>query len=137
MLSSGRETNKPYFGNRAQVHGVLQQVNDRPPSPVHGVANVSVMVRLTSVTVRSLAGLPDLEVVLQPLTALIGPRGSGKSRLVLAARLLAELPRINARDDKVLAAWRRFSTMAPGRIPAVFRAIIETTVALATGNSGG
>lgn len=133
MLSSGRETNKPYFGNRAEVHGVLQQVNDRPPSPVRGVANVSVMVRLTSVTVRSLAGLPDLEVVLQPLTELIGPRGSGKSRLLAAIAWLLSGnppladgqslgPLVSAELDGSAGArsiWRDRDTEPDGSLPAL------------------
>lgn len=40
--------------------------------------------RLTSVSVRDVAGLPKLAVELQPVTAIIGPRGSGKSRLLAA-----------------------------------------------------
>ena len=38
--------------------------------------------RLTSISTRGVPGLPDLDVALQPMTALIGPRGSGKSRLL-------------------------------------------------------
>ncbi|MEP7158979.1 MAG: hypothetical protein ABI797_06095, partial [Chloroflexota bacterium] len=40
--------------------------------------------RLTSITTRGVPGLPDVNVALQPVTALIGPRGSGKSRLLRA-----------------------------------------------------
>lgn len=40
--------------------------------------------RLTSVSVHGLRGLPGVEVSLQPITALIGPRGVGKSRLLAA-----------------------------------------------------
>ncbi len=40
--------------------------------------------RLTSVSVQGLRGLPGVEVSLQPITALIGPRGVGKSRLLAA-----------------------------------------------------
>lgn len=40
--------------------------------------------RLNSVSVRGLRGLPAVEIALQPITALIGPRGVGKSRLLAA-----------------------------------------------------
>ncbi|HUR16536.1 MAG TPA: TOPRIM nucleotidyl transferase/hydrolase domain-containing protein [Candidatus Limnocylindrales bacterium] len=40
--------------------------------------------RLASVSVRGLGGLPDVELGLKPMTALIGPRGAGKSRLLAA-----------------------------------------------------
>jgi predicted ATPase len=40
--------------------------------------------RLTSVSVKGLRGLPGVEIGLQPMTALIGPRGVGKSRLLAA-----------------------------------------------------
>ena len=40
--------------------------------------------RLASITTRGVPGLPDVDVALQPVTALIGPRGSGKSRLLRA-----------------------------------------------------
>lgn len=42
------------------------------------------MACLTSIRTRGVPGLPDLEVALQPVTALVGPRGSGKSRLLAA-----------------------------------------------------
>lgn len=49
--------------------------------------------RLSSVSVRGLGGLPALDIGLQPLTALIGPRGVGKSRLLAAiAWLLTGFP---------------------------------------------
>ena len=49
--------------------------------------------RLTSVSVRGLRGLPSVEIALQPITALIGPRGVGKSRLLAAISwLLTGLP---------------------------------------------
>ncbi|HYI21323.1 MAG TPA: TOPRIM nucleotidyl transferase/hydrolase domain-containing protein [Candidatus Limnocylindrales bacterium] len=40
--------------------------------------------RLSSLSVRGVAGLPDVDFELQPMTALIGPRASGKSRLLAA-----------------------------------------------------
>jgi hypothetical protein len=43
---------------------------------------------LASISIRDLPGLPGVEVGLQPMTALIGPRGSGKSRLLAAVSWL-------------------------------------------------
>ncbi len=49
--------------------------------------------RLRSVATRGVAGLPDMTVELQPITAVIGPRGAGKSRLLAAISwLLAATP---------------------------------------------
>lgn len=50
--------------------------------------------RLTSVRTRDVAGLPDLDVRLMPVTVLVGPRGSGKSRFLAATAwlLLGEPP---------------------------------------------
>jgi predicted ATP-dependent endonuclease of OLD family len=49
--------------------------------------------RLASVSTRGVPGLPDVEVALQPVTALIGPRASGKSSLLRAISwLLSGLP---------------------------------------------
>jgi len=47
---------------------------------VHAVTQA----RLSSVSVKGLRGLPGVEIGLQPMTALIGPRGVGKSRLLAA-----------------------------------------------------
>jgi hypothetical protein len=44
---------------------------------------------------------------------------------------------IRDHDEKVLAAWRRFSKIDPDRIPGVFRDIVETAVDLANRGSGG
>ena len=44
---------------------------------------------------------------------------------------------IHDRDDKVLAAWRRFSAIDAERIPQVFREIADVTVGLANGSEGG
>jgi predicted ATP-dependent endonuclease of OLD family len=44
--------------------------------------------RLSSIATRGVPGLPDVEVGLQPVTAFIGPRGSGKSRLLAAVSWL-------------------------------------------------
>jgi predicted ATP-dependent endonuclease of OLD family len=44
--------------------------------------------RLASISTRGVPGLPDLELALQPVTALIGPRASGKSSLLRAVSWL-------------------------------------------------
>lgn len=52
--------------------------------------------RLTSLTVRDVPGLPDVDLALQPMTALVGPRGAGKSRLLNAISwLLTGSPGVN------------------------------------------
>jgi len=57
-------------------------------------------VRLTSLSVRGVAGLPEIEVELQPMTAMIGPRASGKSRLLAAISwLLAGKPDLASAGD--------------------------------------
>lgn len=49
--------------------------------------------RLASISTKGVPGLPDIELALQPVTALIGPRGSGKSSLLRAVSwLLSERP---------------------------------------------
>lgn len=48
------------------------------------------MIRLSSVTVRGLPGFPDTTIELQPMTALIGPRASGKSRVLQGLAWLVE-----------------------------------------------
>jgi predicted ATP-dependent endonuclease of OLD family len=49
--------------------------------------------RLASISTRGVPGLPDLELALQPVTAVIGPRASGKSSLLRALSwLLSGLP---------------------------------------------
>lgn len=53
--------------------------------------------RLVSVSTRGVPGLPDVDVGLQPVTALIGPRGAGKSRLLAAISwLLSASPTMTA-----------------------------------------
>lgn len=42
------------------------------------------MSRLTSLTTTAVPGLPDTRISLMPVTALVGPRGSGKSRILAA-----------------------------------------------------
>jgi hypothetical protein len=42
------------------------------------------MPRLTSLTTTAVPGLPDTHISLMPVTALVGPRGSGKSRILAA-----------------------------------------------------
>ena len=49
--------------------------------------------RLTSLRTTGVPGLPDTEIPLFPVTAIVGPRGSGKSRLLAAlAWLLTGAP---------------------------------------------
>jgi predicted ATP-dependent endonuclease of OLD family len=53
--------------------------------------------RLTQVSTRGVPGLPDVDVRLSPVTALVGPRGAGKSRLLAAiAWLLRGHPHLTA-----------------------------------------
>jgi predicted ATP-dependent endonuclease of OLD family len=53
--------------------------------------------RLTKLSVRGVRGLPTVEFELQPLTALIGPRGVGKSRVLASiAWLLTGRPELEA-----------------------------------------
>jgi hypothetical protein len=42
------------------------------------------MPRLTSLSTTAVPGLPDTSISLMPVTALVGPRGSGKSRILAA-----------------------------------------------------
>src|SRR5574338_968329 len=44
--------------------------------------------RLASIATHGVQGLPDVEIALQPVTALIGPRASGKSSLLRAVSWL-------------------------------------------------
>jgi energy-coupling factor transporter ATP-binding protein EcfA2 len=66
------------------------------------------MYRLASISTRNVPGLPDVGIELQPLTALIGASGSGKSRLLDAiAWLVAGTPPLTASDvrpEPVVAA---------------------------------
>jgi predicted ATPase len=56
---------------------------------------------LARVAVAGVAGLPELELDLGPLTALVGPRGSGKSQLLSSiAWLITGRPRIAASTDR-------------------------------------
>src|SRR5688500_5748738 len=49
--------------------------------------------RLASIATRGVPGLPDIDLALQPVTALIGPRASGKSSLLRAVSwLLTGMP---------------------------------------------
>lgn len=87
MLAFGLGSDKPYFGEDSAVHGVLLARNGRRPTPWNPgdiwCAAVTTT-RLSSVSVRGLRGLPSVDIALQPITALIGPRGVGKSRLLAA-----------------------------------------------------
>jgi len=67
--------------------------------------------RLTSLSTRGVPGLPDTQIPLFPVTAIVGPRGSGKSRLLAAlAWLLTGAPdladRQQATDLRVSAEIR-------------------------------
>jgi putative ATP-dependent endonuclease of OLD family len=60
------------------------------------------MERLTRLTTRAVPGLADLTIELQPVTALIGVSGSGKSRLLAAlAWLLAGTPALTRRPEQL------------------------------------
>jgi predicted ATP-dependent endonuclease of OLD family len=62
------------------------------------------VIRLDSVTVRGVPGLPDTTIMLQPVTALIGPQGAGKSRLLQALSwLLTGEPAVNGTTTEVRA----------------------------------
>lgn len=65
---------------------------------------------LVGVAVAGVAGLPDLELDLGLMTALVGPRGSGKSQLLSAiAWLLTGRPRlVAARESSAAAVSGRF-----------------------------
>jgi Overcoming lysogenization defect protein-like, TOPRIM domain/AAA domain, putative AbiEii toxin, Type IV TA system len=85
------------------------------------------MARLTRVNVRDVPGLPAVEVDLQPVTAIIGPRASGKSRLLAAISWLltgqpdlvglagGTLPDVSANlsTDRRPRAIRRSSVVVP------------------------
>jgi predicted ATPase len=45
---------------------------------------IGIPIRLTSLATSGVSGLPDTHIPLMPVTALVGPRGSGKSRLLAA-----------------------------------------------------
>jgi predicted ATP-dependent endonuclease of OLD family len=82
--------------------------------------------RLTSIRAAGVAGLPDVEVELQPMTALIGPRGSGKSRLLSAISWLLdgtpalsnESPEPHVSAQLGSAAGARRVTRSPQEHPA-------------------
>lgn len=84
---------------------------------------------LAGVAVAGVAGLPDLELDLGVITALVGPRGSGKSQLLSAiAWLLTGRPRlVTAGPSSAAAASGRFDldgrTMSIGRRPGARLAI--------------
>lgn len=61
--------------------------------------------RLARVAVAGVAGLPELDLDLGPMTALVGPRGSGKSQLLAAlAWLMSGRPRIVAAAGAAVTA---------------------------------
>ncbi len=72
--------------------------------------------RLTSLSVRGVAGLPEIEVELQPMTALIGPRASGKSRLLAAISwLLSGQPDLEAEGETSPEVSAQFDYRDGGR----------------------
>ena len=67
--------------------------------------------RLASVATHGVRGLPDVESALQPVTALIGPRGGGKSSLLRAVSwLLSGSPDLSGES---FAASRRSCARRP------------------------
>lgn len=92
------------------------------PLPIHANSRgdwycpATVITRLTAVRTRDVCGLPDVDVRLQPLTTLVGPRGSGKSRLLAAiAWLLSGQPPLSATEDDGLRVWAVLSSGATSR----------------------
>ena len=72
-----------------------------------GTGSAAVLAR---VAVTGVAGLPDLDIELGPMTALIGPRGSGKSQLLASiAWLVGERP-------PGASAGRRTTAMVSGEL---------------------
>jgi hypothetical protein len=99
MLSCGGDAGKAYFGWAKAVRGVLRPVTDGPaatsadcaccPRASRGATVAPAqMSLLTRVSTSRVPGLPDVDVRLQPMTALIGARASGKSRLLAAVSWL-------------------------------------------------
>ena len=84
--------------------------------------------RLASVSTRGVPGLPDVEVALQPVTALIGPRASGKSSLLRSLSWLlsglpaqiaeASRPTVSARLVSLDGAAARTIERGPAAFPA-------------------
>jgi ABC-type iron transport system FetAB ATPase subunit len=59
---------------------------------------------LAHVSVAGVAGLPDLELEIGPITALVGPRGSGKSQLLASiAWLVSGRPSIVPAGERTVA----------------------------------
>ena len=84
--------------------------------------------RLASISTHGVPGLPDIELALQPVTALIGPRASGKSSLLRAISwllsgqptLLAEPPTPTVHAELLAAdgGERRSIERGPTAFPA-------------------
>ncbi|MGZ8800741.1 MAG: ATP-dependent nuclease [Aeromicrobium sp.] len=83
--------------------------------------------RLASISIRDVAGLPDLDLALQPMTALIGPRAVGKSRLLAAISWLltgepgvasGAAPRPEVRAEIDSSGERRTISRGPKTHPA-------------------
>lgn len=150
MLASGSDTDKPYFVTELAVRGVLRCRNGlidavetrrrttatsdhRRRGRRAWLSVQSVIVRLKSVSVSGLRGLPDITISLEPVTALIGPRGSGKSRLLAAiAWLLSGRPNFDTRGR--LAAGRRLIVSADVETEAGTRTITRGDGEMPTGD---
>ena len=82
------------------------------------------MIRLSSVSVRNVPGLPDTTIELLPVTALIGPRAVGKSRVLAALSwLLTGSPSMNGpssevRAELIDAAGTRRISRGPNEVPS-------------------
>ena len=72
---------------------------------------------LTRLRVRNFKCLQDVDVPLEPLTALIGPNDSGKTSILQALNLLGIL----AAHDQVLGAAPRPFTVPPAEVPDGYR----------------
>ena len=83
------------------------------------------VMRVRSVSTRGIAGLPDMTVGLQPVTAIIGPRGAGKSRLLSAISWLLsgtpalsnEVPEPEVTAEMEGSAGSRRITRGPADFP--------------------
>jgi predicted ATPase len=103
-------------GTRGVAPEQLCSGGARPRAPLATVRR-TVIIRLTSIRTRGVAGLPDLDVHLMPVTALIGPRGSGKSRLLAAAAwLLSGEPRLAGNAEGASAGPNVQAVVSAGRI---------------------
>jgi predicted ATP-dependent endonuclease of OLD family len=92
------------------LSGFVARARDHSTSVRAAVAETAVWCpavteRLRSLSIRGVRGLPDVELALQPVTALIGPRGVGKSRVLAAiAWLLTGLPELHTASTVTVTA---------------------------------